>query len=200
MAAEDVEASLLQAKLGARPAAQPGGYLSKPIDQMQGQAFEQASAAGIASAADDPTVLAQYEQIARDRLGRGMPQVEMTPELAAAAAYSPDVAKLAEEMSPAGRAAALEKKVGEKSKLFQERSKQMAALLDPTSSASALRMAGTNGQFGGMGISFANSLKRGDKQSQAIANDPEMRKVVRLVPTARHVRVRFTIEEVDLPR
>jgi hypothetical protein len=30
--------------------------------------------------------------------------------------------------------------------------------------------------------------------------DPELRKVVRLVPTARHVRVRFTIEEVDLPR
>jgi hypothetical protein len=30
--------------------------------------------------------------------------------------------------------------------------------------------------------------------------DPELRKVVRLVPTTRHVRVRFTIEEVDLPR
>ena len=30
--------------------------------------------------------------------------------------------------------------------------------------------------------------------------DPELRKVVQLVPTARHVRVRFTIEEVDLPR
>jgi hypothetical protein len=30
--------------------------------------------------------------------------------------------------------------------------------------------------------------------------DPELRKVVRLVPTARHVRVRFTVEEVDLPR
>ena len=30
--------------------------------------------------------------------------------------------------------------------------------------------------------------------------DPELRKVVPLVPTARHVRVRFTIEEVDLPR
>jgi hypothetical protein len=30
--------------------------------------------------------------------------------------------------------------------------------------------------------------------------DPELRKIVQLVPTARHVRVRFTIEEVDLPR
>jgi hypothetical protein len=30
--------------------------------------------------------------------------------------------------------------------------------------------------------------------------DPALRKVVRLVPTARHVRVRFTVEEVDLPR
>jgi hypothetical protein len=30
--------------------------------------------------------------------------------------------------------------------------------------------------------------------------DAELRKVVRLVPTARHVRVRFTVEEVDLPR
>lgn len=30
--------------------------------------------------------------------------------------------------------------------------------------------------------------------------DPELRKVVRLVPTARHVRIRFTVEEVDLPR
>jgi len=30
--------------------------------------------------------------------------------------------------------------------------------------------------------------------------DPELRKVVRLTPTARHVRVRFTVEEVDLPR
>ena len=30
--------------------------------------------------------------------------------------------------------------------------------------------------------------------------DPGLRKVVQLVPTARHVRVRFTIEEVDLPR
>lgn len=29
--------------------------------------------------------------------------------------------------------------------------------------------------------------------------DPELRKVVRLVPTARHIRVRFTIEEADLP-
>jgi hypothetical protein len=30
--------------------------------------------------------------------------------------------------------------------------------------------------------------------------DPELRTTVRLTPTARHVRVRFTIEEVDLPR
>ena len=30
--------------------------------------------------------------------------------------------------------------------------------------------------------------------------DPELRKVVPLVPTARHVRVRFTVEEADLPR
>ncbi len=30
--------------------------------------------------------------------------------------------------------------------------------------------------------------------------DPELRKIVRLVPTSRHVRVRFTIEETDLPR
>jgi hypothetical protein len=30
--------------------------------------------------------------------------------------------------------------------------------------------------------------------------DPELRRVVRLVPTTRHVRVRFTIEEADLPR
>jgi hypothetical protein len=30
--------------------------------------------------------------------------------------------------------------------------------------------------------------------------DPELRSVVRLVPTARHVRVRYTVEEVDLPR
>ncbi len=30
--------------------------------------------------------------------------------------------------------------------------------------------------------------------------DPELRRVVRLISTARHVRIRFTIEEFDLPR
>jgi hypothetical protein len=30
--------------------------------------------------------------------------------------------------------------------------------------------------------------------------DPELRRIVPLVPTSRHVRIRFTVEEVDLPR
>lgn len=166
-AAEGVEAQLLQAKLGQQPKGRVGRFLDRWIEQGMNQLR-----AGNADAAYDPSLVQKYENVERARIGGQMPEIGMSPDLAAAAAYSDDVKGLVGEMSGPGRQEAIEKQVQAKSKLFQERSKQLASLLDPTSSPTAATMAMKNGMYGGLGVAAGSAIQRGDKDGRKLMQDP----------------------------